>query len=276
MIRPLRDGGRLADRERRLREVATHGRNVVGSSAGQAVSIHQNSYLAWVGTAEAQLRNIFVDSAAWNHLYDERHWQIYGLTQTSPRAIELINTAATVQAAWLDELADSVKRLAARLAAAPGQLTVLDTHVLLHFQPPDQVDWPSVIGAQEVRLVLPLRVVEELDEKKYTARDDLADRARRLLSRLRTQLAPAAGGPTRMRDGVTIEVPVDDGPQRRTLHADQEILDTCRELQSDGQAVVLVTDDAGMDLRAASVGIRVVAMPEQYLRRRPGPEDQAS
>ena len=69
MILPLRDGGRLADRERRLREVATQGRNVVGSSAGQAVSIHQNSYLAWVGTAEAQLRNIFVDSAAWNHLY---------------------------------------------------------------------------------------------------------------------------------------------------------------------------------------------------------------
>lgn len=276
MILPLRDGGRLADRERRLREVATEGRSVVGSPAGQDVLTYQKNYLVWVKKAETQLRNIFVDPAVWNHLYDERHWQIYKLTQTSPRAIELISMAATEQAAWLDELADNVKRLAARLGVAPGQLTVLDTHVLLHFQPPDQVDWPSVIGAQQVRLVLPLRVVEELDEKKYMARDDLADRARRLLSQLRRQLAPAAGVPTRVRDGVTIEVPVDDGPRRRTLDADQEILDTCRELQSDGQAVVLVTDDAGMDLRATSFGIQVVAMPERYLRRRPGPEDLAS
>lgn len=276
MIPSLRDGGQLADSERRLRETATQGRNVVGGSAGQAVSIHQNSYLAWVGTAEAQLRNIFVDPLAWDHLYDERHWQIYGLMQSSPRAIELINTAATVQAAWLEQLADRVKRLADRLAAAPGLLTVVDTHVLLHFLPPDQVNWPAVVGNPSVRLVLPLRVVEELDEKKYTARDDLADRARRLLSQLRTQLAPTAGAPTPLRPGVTIEMPVDDGPRRRTVDADQEILDTCRELGLGGQPVVLVTDDTGMTLRAGAAGVRVVPMPEQYLRRRPQPEGQAS
>jgi len=169
-----------------------------------------------------------------------------------------------------------VKRLADRLVAAPGQLTVIDTHVLLHFLPPDQVDWPAVIGAPTVRLVLPLRVVEELDEKKYTARDDLADRARRLLSQLRTQLAPTAGAPTPLRAGVTIEVPVDDGPRPRTVDADHEILDTCRELGLGGQPVVLVTNDTGMALRAGSAGVRVVPMPEQYLRRRPQPEDQAS
>jgi PIN domain len=269
MVPALRDGIRPGDADRRLRETAVQGRNVVGGSAGRAVSIHQNSYLAWVSTAEAQLRNVFVDPVAWEHLYDERHWQIYGLTQGSPRAIELINTAASVQATWLDELADRVKRLAERLTTAPGQLTVVDTHVLLRFLPPDQVDWPTVVGAPTVRLVLPLRVVEELDEKKYTARDDLADRARRLLSQLRTHLAPTAGGPTSLRSGVTIEVPVDDEPRRRTVDADQEILDTCRELRSGGQSVVLVTDDTGMTLRAISAGLRVVAMPEEYLRRRP-------
>jgi predicted ribonuclease YlaK len=149
---------------------------------------------------------------------------------------------------------------------------VLDTNVLLHFQPPDQVDWPAVVGTPEGRLVLPLRVVEELDEKKYTARDNLADRARRLLSQLQTQLATSAGGPTPLRENVTIEVPVDDGPRRRTLDADQEILDTCRELQSGGQGVTLVTDDTGMNLRGTAQGTRVVAMPETYLRRKPKPE----
>jgi len=186
--------------------------------------------------------------------------------------MELINHEADLQAGWLDELADRLKQLSDRLAAAPGQLTVLDTHVLLHFQPPDQVDWPAVVGTPTVRLVLPLRVIEELDEKKYTARDNLADRARRLLSGLRNQLAPTSGGPTPLRAGVTIEVPVDDGPRRRTLDADQEILDTCRELQFGGEAVVLVTDDAGMTLRGTAQGLRIVAMPEQYLRRKPQPQ----
>lgn len=166
MIPSVRDGTRPGDAERRLRETATQSRNIVGSSAGQSVAIHQNNYLSWVGTAEVQLRNVFVDPVAWEHLYDDRHWQIYTLTQASPRAIELINTAATVQAAWIEELADRVKRLADRLTAAPGQLSVLDTHVLLHFLPPDQIDWQKVVGASPVRLVLPLRVVEELDEKK--------------------------------------------------------------------------------------------------------------
>ncbi|MGH2888899.1 MAG: PIN domain-containing protein [Solirubrobacteraceae bacterium] len=276
MIPELRDGIQPAHAERRLRETATQGRNLVGSSAGQAVAIHQNNFLAWVGIAETQLRNVFSDPIAWERLYDERHWQIYGLTQASPRAIELMNTAATVQAAWLDELADRLKRLADRLVAAPGQLTVVDTHVLLHFLPPDQIDWPVVVGKPTVRLVLPLRVVEELDEKKYTARDDLADRARRLLSQLRTQLAPTAGAPTSLRTGVTIEVPVDDGPRQRTVDADQEILDTCRELKSGGGPVVLVTDDTGVNLRASSAGIQVIPMPEQYLRRKPQPGDQAS
>lgn len=265
----LRDGGRLAEGERHLRDTATQGKNLVGASVGQDVAIHQNAYLAWVGTAESQLRNVFVDPATWGHLYDERHWQIYGLSQTSPRPIELIQTAIAVQTTWLDHLADRLKKLADRLAAAPGELTVLDTHVLLHFQPPDQVNWQEVTGADEIRLVLPLRVVEELDEKKYTARDDLAERARRLLSQLRAQLAHSGEAPAKIRDGVTIEVPVDDGPRQRTLDADQEILDTCRELRAGGQSVVLVTDDTGMILRAGSAASRVVPMPERYLRRRP-------
>lgn len=269
MIHRLREGTLPLNAEGRLRDVATQGRNIAGGSAGESVAIHQNSYLAWVGTTESQLRNIFIDPTNWEHLYGERHWQIYGLGEDSPRAIEMINKELNLQADWLDGLADYLKELVDRVRAAPGQITVLDTNVLLHFMPPDQVDWAQVVGVSQVRLVLPLRVVEELDEKKYTARDDLADRTRRLLSQLRAQLAPTAGGPTELRSNVTIEVPVDDEQRRRTLDSDQEILDTCRELQSGGGSVVLVTDDAGMTLRAAAQATAVIAMPETYLRRKP-------
>jgi len=275
MIPRLRDGTVLADAESRLRQCAGEAQNVAGGSAGQQLSIHRDAHLSWVGTADSQLRNVFVDPMTWEHLYGERYWQIYGLTQQSPRWMQLINTEAALQAAWVEELANRLKKLADRLALSPGHLTVLDTHVLLHFQPPDQIPWPEIVGYEHVRLVLPLRVVEEIDEKKYTAREDLADRARRLLSQLRTQLAPTAGGPAPLRENVTIEVPVDDGPRRRTVDADQEILDTCRELQSGGQGVTLVTlvtDDTGLTLRAQAMGIWVASMPEDYLRRKPKPD----
>jgi hypothetical protein len=277
VIPRLLDGTGLTDAASRLHRCAVGAQNVAGGSAGQDLLIHRNSYRSWVGMADAQLRNVFVEPSTWEHLYSERHWQIYGLTQESPRWMELINTEATLQAGWLEELANRLRNLADRLAAVPGHLTVLDTHVLLHFLPPDQIPWPEIVGSPLVRLVLPLRVVEEIDEKKYTARDALADRARRLLSQLRTQLAPTAGRPAPIREGVTIEVPIDDGPRRRTVDADQEVLDTCREFQSGGQGVAfvtLVTDDTGLTLRAQAMHIRVVPMPEEYLRRKFKPESK--
>ncbi len=116
--------------------------------------------------------------------------------------------------------------------------------------------------------MVPLRVIEELDEKKYTARDDLAARARKLLGQLREQLLGAPGEPAVLRPNVTIECPVEAGPRNRMLDADREILDSCWELQVVGAPVLLITDDASMSLRAASLGITVVPMPERYLRKK--------
>lgn len=159
-----------------------------------------------------------------------------------------------------------LEQRAARLSLAPGHIAVLDTHVLLHYQPPEQIPWPKVVGHPHVRLVVPLRVVEELDEKKYARRDDIADRARRLLPRLEAVLGPA-GAPGELRESVTIEVPVDSGPRRRPANADEEILDTCRELrQLTGREVSLVTGDTSMRLRGEARGLRVVKMPAEYER----------
>ena len=130
MIPRLRDGTQLARAQQALHQAAAEGRNLVGSAAGQALSIHQNGFLGWIGSAENQLRNVFIDPATWEHLYGERYWRIRDLRQESPRAIELINNEIDFQADWLDGLAEHLKKLADRLDGAPGQLTVLDTDVL--------------------------------------------------------------------------------------------------------------------------------------------------
>lgn len=250
-----------------LRAEAMHAGNVATGGAGLGLSHHVNRYLQWVNAAEGQLRNHFVDSRVWTALHSEYFWRIRELRDDSPRPAELIADEARRQAERLDQLADELEQLSAWATSTPGVLAVLDTHVLLHFQPPEQVDWKRVVGADAVRLVLPLRVVEELDEKKYMARRGLADRARRLLTQLRTQAAESDGGPIAVREGVVLDFYVDQEPRRRTLDADQEVLDTCMTIASTGSTMGLVTDDAGMELRARACRIQCFRMPLKYLRR---------
>jgi hypothetical protein len=269
----VRERTHLADAARRFRECAIQGSNLVGSSAGQPERLHVTTYLNWTTATELQLRNVFTELDIVNHLRSAAYWAIRNPTYQDFRVIELVNAEATEQAAWLEALAGQLMKLDERLRAAPGTITVVDTNVLLHYQRPDQIDWPSVIGADQVRLVIPLRVIEELDEKKYAVRkDDLPDRARRLLSQLWTRLALSAGAPVDLREKVTIEVPVDDGPRLRTFDADQEILDSCEQLRNVGEPVVLVTGDTGMSLRASALRLRVIRMPDDYLRNRPMPD----
>ena len=246
--------------------------NVVGGSAGSSVTNHVGLYLSKVEAVEVQLRNIFTDPAVWTRLRGDNYWAIRSLTSTSPRPMVLINDEAQEQQRYVEGLMGQLKQLQERVVVAPGQLAVLDTNVLLHFQPPSQVDWRGVFGANEVRLVLPLRVVEELDEKKYVSRNDLAQRARRLLSALWALVEPTKGAPARLADGVTIELPTDDGPRRRPLDADEEVLAECETLAAAGADVTLVTGDTGMSLRAVGRRLAVTRMPDKYLRTQLAPE----
>ncbi|MCW2999178.1 MAG: hypothetical protein JWN65_2727 [Solirubrobacterales bacterium] len=142
----------------------------------------------------------------------------------------------------------------------------LDTNVLLHCLPPGQIAWRGALGHPAVRLILPLRVVEELDARKYSGRRDLAERARRLLPQLEAAVG-YAGEPRAPADGTTLEVFVERSPRRRPADADEEILSTCAELaQLSGRPITLVTQDTGMRLRAQAQGTEVKALPLEYQR----------
>lgn len=252
-------------------EADNHG----GAGAGVSWPDHQRHYLIWVEQTEMHLRCIFTDPTVWDGLYTERHWQIRAITNPKLRPFVLVQHELQDQSDRLNAIRARVARLTARARGLPGVLAVLDTHVLLHYVPPDQVDWQSVVGRSPVRLVVPLRVVEELDEKKYTARDDrIASRARGVVSRLRTLLLPTTGEPATLIRGVTIEVPLIDEPRRRTLDADEEILETCIDLRAAGADICLVTGDAGLAIRAAALGITPVDMTTKYARRRLAPPEE--
>lgn len=119
--------------------------------------------------------------------------------------------------------------------------------------------------ASHVRLVLPLRVVEELDEKKRSPRPHLAKAAQVVLRFLEERIGEKERGS--LGQEVSIEVLIAPGPRMRPADADQEILDACLEIgQLAGTDPALITADLGMRLRARSLGMRVIEMPERYSR----------
>jgi hypothetical protein len=55
-----------------------------------------------------------------------------------------------------------------------GALAVLDSNVLMHFQLLDEILWAEVLRVSSGRLILPICVIDELDNKKYTGSDRLS------------------------------------------------------------------------------------------------------
>ncbi len=265
----FRDGQDIANSIQWLNHCATELHNLVSNSPGTSFTIYQNSYLNVVDGVEIRLRNVFMDPIVWSHLYGDRYWFIHAARDDTPRGVALISAEAQEQKRYIDSLINQLERLQSWLDAPIGEMAVVDTHVLLHFQPPEYVNWSEIVGTKEaVRLILPLRVVEELDFSKYRERDDIAKTARALLSQLWKLLEPTSGGPAQIRDGVTIEVPLDDGPRQRTLDADQEILDQCLMLKALGKSPMLISDDTGLSIRATAQGVKTIPMPEKYLRKK--------
>jgi len=222
----------------------------------------QADYLQWVEATEGQLGNVTHDPDVLALPCTPAYYEIRQLIPTSPRAVAFIDSEIARQAVSLEGLRDDLQRRLERARAAPGALAVLDTNVLLHHQLPDSVAWREVVGQESVRIVIPLRVIEELDAKKYTESERLRRRARERLPKLYA-LVGAGGAPKALPNGHgTLEVFIEPGPRVRPADADTEILETAHELaQLSGSKATIVTGDTGMRLRAEAEGLATVAMP---------------
>lgn len=253
-----------------INHLITEGGNLNSWMQRGDVSLARDKYLEWIETAEVQLAAFALDPEAPRALHTDRYWYIRAMTMSSARPFPLISAERDEQTrtlqAWVAELQERRRRL----ADTGGQIAVLDTNVLLEFLPPDQIAWTDVVSSESVRLIVPLRVLEELDMKKYSNSPRLAERARALLPRLESWIGPA-GQPGPLRSGTTIEVLVEPGPRARPADADQEILSVCLELQQYGGGTPrLITADTAMRLRGSALNINMVTMPDSY--RRPAPK----
>jgi predicted ribonuclease YlaK len=108
-------------------------------------------------------------------------------------------------------------------------------------------------------VVVPLRVVQELDAHKRSPSSTLCTRSSDTLRRLVKVLDGTLVGD--VVDGVILRVFVDR--ELYDPHADEEIVNAASRVQTyAGRPVTMLTGDLSMQLRARAIGLESAAMPE--------------
>lgn len=108
--------------------------------------------MSWIDNAESQLGNFTDELRIDSLLHTRGHWAIREAHPQTPWPAHLIESEIRLQKATLERVAEDLKRRIERATGAAGHIAVLDTHLLLHFLPPEQVDWKEVVGVEPVRL----------------------------------------------------------------------------------------------------------------------------
>jgi rRNA-processing protein FCF1 len=252
------------------------GRACAHSRSLDYIMERRDHYIEWVEDGEIALGELTYDNAVADLLHTARFWALRQVVPTDARPIPLIDGEIRSRRDTLERLKSDLMLRVQRATIAPGHVTVLDTNTLLHHEPPQSVPWATVVGYSSVRLVIPLRVIEELDAKKYSDSRRQRDRARAVLPHLSERIG-RLNEPAQLSEGVTLEMLAESGPRDKPADADEEILDTCRELwefSSQQGGVTLITNDMSMRSRAEAIGgIRPIGLDDRYRRDKDLPDE---
>lgn len=145
----------------------------------------------------------------------------------------------------------------------------LDTNIFMQFEMFDQVNWTDVLDTAEVCLVVPYKVIEELDKHKTDPTSDRRrNRARKILPKIEQFFGKQSDADLGNNTFLRIQTTSPDAQWLRDHRRDPENADDCiigaaHLFAEDHPAdeVVLFTDDTGPRLKAGSVGIRAIRPP---------------
>lgn len=157
----------------------------------------------------------------------------------------------------------------------------LDTMIYLHFKSLEEIDWRSLLGVDEVRILVPKITTAELDKHKDShPKAKVRDRARRVL---RLFESTAGVGPHELRGGVTIDrftrrprfdlAEYELDPSRNDDHLIAAALEL--KLAEPESAVIVISDDSTARMTARDVGLAAMELPEDYkIRHEPDELEQ--
>ncbi|MFI9574595.1 PIN domain-containing protein [Microbispora rosea] len=134
------------------------------------------------------------------------------------------------------------------------------------------------VGSDGIHLVIPLAVIDELDNLKDRGPDQARTRARASLRTIANALkdprdigtlreagfTPYDKTDTNPRGAITLEVMFDNPGHTRLPRMDDEIVDRAMAVQDlAARPVIFMTDDTGQSMRASRAGLEVVMMPRR-------------
>lgn len=247
-----------------LRELAGSESTAVRPTSEHAVD-KRDDYVGWALRTEAALEGVLRKEDAQAFFDNPRHREICSMTLGN-HLPALIYSELRAKAREFEAAADDLQRQLDRMRASPGFPVVVDTNVLIQYQRLDSVSWPTEV--REARVMVPLRVIEEIDAKKYGDSKRLRSVARGLLSWIDGLFGAGYPGPVKLRSGHadTIELLLAERPRYRPSDADEEVLDVAHEVLHFAGRVKVLTADTGMRIRARSEGLEVLLVPEAWAR----------
>jgi rRNA-processing protein FCF1 len=222
----------------------------------------RDAYVRWTTDAELRLRTILHPEDAREFFSRDRHRDVC----TMPLGNQLMFLLNAELDALRHDLTDAVgylKRHRDRMRAGAGFPIVVDTMVLLQSQRLDQVKWAPVVG-DEARVMVPLRVIEEIEDKKYSDSKRLRKRARGLLPWIDHRFPEDFSGPVPLTEHATIELILAERPRYRPNSADDEILEVAQDVLQFAGRVKVLTGDTGMRGRARAEGLDLLPLPDDW------------
>lgn len=227
-------------------------------NGGEAREV-RDRWLRWWSEADAQLRLLFGDGDVAASLYVSQLRVRDVNLETMPYG--LLRHEIEV---WLDRFTEMVDELMALqpFIERPGLIVVPDTSAFVegvYFTDLNWQDLADIDPRKPVRLVVPVLVVEELDQLKRRW-DRAGDRARSVLRRLwelNSDGKQATGIPGSR--PVTVEVLADDSWHVRRPVNDNEIIERALYVgEITGKDMTLAAADYSMLFQASSAGLKTV------------------
>jgi hypothetical protein len=245
--------------------------NFLGTSRGQHdAEARKDAFLNWCEDhARPQLESLLgPGEEILGELESAYHRLALAPQMTLRRLNGLLNREYTI---WDQRLRRAEEELRAqkKLAGRPGHPLVLDTSVLMEGVPFLTFGWHAlspVLGGGPVRLIVPILVIEELDDLLHDRNGDRRQKARAATREL-WQLhgaRPTDPAPLPGQADVTIEVLLDGDWHQRRPNNDAEIIDQALQVHElTGKVTVLTSCDYRQLYRAAAVGLPAVLMPRR-------------
>lgn len=247
-----------------MRQLAGGSAGAVRSGLSENPGRDRGDYVSWATNVEARLDSILDRREAQRFFASSRHRDICSMPPGGQLSTLIYAEIDSIKRD-LEDAAEYLEGHLRRMHSAPGVPIVVDTNVLLQCQRLDSLNWRDQIHA-EARVIVPLRVIEEIDTKKYGESKRLRSVARELLPWIDGLFVDGAVEPVQFRPDATIELLLADRPRYRPTDADEEILDVAHDVKTFAGSVKVMTGDTGMRVRAVTEGLEVLAIPEKWRR----------